>query len=143
MLSRIAISGLFALALSAGAVANAPVESLQPVYIEGSQYTAVLNQRTQSWRLLPADGIDLAVSAAESGCNPGGHLPAGLWLVTRDGDGHMVLTAPSATELPAGHPEQVELRACGEAANGEAYVAAPRGLIDWLAYQTGAIYVED
>jgi hypothetical protein len=137
------VSGLIALALSAGAAANAPLESQQPVYIEGGQYTAVLSQRTQSWRLLPADGIDLAVNAAESGCNPGGRLPPGLWLVTQDGDGRPVLSAPSHTTLPDGHPEQVALRACGELGDGTPYVAAPQGLIEWLSYRTGAILVED
>ena len=143
MLKSSLFTGLFALALSAGVAANAPVESLQPVYVEGGQYTAVLNQRTQSWRLLPADGIDLAVNAAETGCNPGGRLPPGLWLVTQDGAGRPTLVAPSHTELPAGHPEQVALRACGEPADGQPYVAAPQGLIEWLSYSTGAIYVED
>lgn len=135
--------GLFALALSAGAAANAPLESLQPVYLEGGQYTAVLNQRTQSWRLLPADGVDLAVNSAESGCNPGGRLPPGLWLVTQDGAGRPTLVAPSHTVLPDGHPEQVALRACGQPADGQPYVAAPQALIEWLSYSTGAIYVED
>lgn len=132
-----------ALALSAGVAANAPLESLQPVYIEGSQYTAVLSQRTQAWRLTPASGSDLAVSAAGTRCNAGGALPEGVWLVTQDGDGHPVLRAPSTTVLPDAFPEQVELLACGEPNNGEPYVAAPQALIDWLAYSTGAIYVED
>ena len=143
MSNRPLISGLFALALSAGAAANAPIESLQPVYIEGSQYTAVLSQRTQSWRLLPSDGIDLAVNVAESGCNPGGELPPGLWLLTQDAAGRPTLTAPSHTARPEGHPEQVALRACGEANDGQPYVAAPQGLIDWLGYRTGAILVQD
>jgi hypothetical protein len=141
--NRTLISGLFALALSVGAAANVPVESLQPVYIEGGQYTAVLSQRTQSWKLLPADGVDLAVNAAESGCNPGGSLPPGLWLVSQDQAGRPVLVAPSATGLPDGHPEQVALRACGEPADGQPYVAAPQGLIEWLGYRTGAILVQE
>jgi hypothetical protein len=131
------------LALSLGAAANVPAETVPSVYIEGGQYTAVLNQRTQAWRLLPGDGLDLAVSAAESGCQAGGHLPAGIWLVTSDAQGHAVLAAPSFTELPAGHPAQVALRACGTPADGQPFVAAPQGLIDWLTYNTGAIYVED
>jgi hypothetical protein len=143
MSKRHLVSGLFALALSAGAAANIPTESLQPVYFEGNQYSAVLEQRTQSWRLLPADGVDIAVSAAESGCNPGGHVPPGLWLLTQDGAGRPVLTAPSHTALPAGHPEQIALRACGEPADGQPYVAAPQALIEWLNYRTGAILVMD
>ena len=138
--SLFAIAGL---ALSVGAAANVPVESLAPVYIEGGQYTAVLSQRTQAWRLLPQDGIDLAVSSNGAGCHAGGHVPAGVWIVTSDAQGRPVLTAPSATELPAGHPGQVALRACGEPADGRPYIAAPQGLIDWITYNTGAIYVED
>ena len=137
------LSGLFALALSAGAAANVPAESLQPVYLEGNQYGAVLEQRTQHWRLTPLDGVDVAVSAAGGGCNPGGHVPAGLWLVTQDGAGRPVLTAPSATALPAGFPEQIALRACGEAADGAPYVAAPAALLEWLGHRTGAILVMD
>lgn len=131
------------LALSLSAAANVPLEPLANVYVEGGQYTAVLTQRTQAWRLLPADGLDLAVTAAESGCHAGGHLPEGIWLVTSDAQGRPVLAAPSTTALPAGHPEQIALRACGTANDGQPYVAAPQGLIDWLTYNTGAIYVED
>ena len=136
----VAMSGL---ALSLGAAANVPVEPASAVYIEGGQYTAVLNQRTQAWRLLPASGPDLAVSAAETGCNAGGHLPTGIWIVTRDAQGRPALTAPSTTVLPAGHPEQIALLPCGEANDGLPHVTAPQGLIDWLTYNTGAIYVED
>lgn len=137
------ISLMVALALSAGVAANAPLESLQPVFIEGSQYTAVLSQRTQAWRMVPTAGSDLAVSAAGTGCNAGGALPEGIWLVTQDGNGHPVLRAPSSTVLPDAFPDQVELRACGAPNNGEPYVAAPQALIDWLAYNTGAIYVKN
>lgn len=147
MLNRQSLSGpivlIAALALSAGVAANAPLESLQPVYIEGSQYTAVLNQRTQSWRLVPAAGTDVAVSAAGTGCNAGGALPEGIWLVTQDGEGRPVLRAPSTTALPDAFPDQVALLACGEPNDGEPFVAAPQALIDWLAYNTGAIYVEE
>ena len=136
----VAVTGL---ALSLSAAANVPAETVSAVYVEGGQYTAVLNQRTQAWRLLPASGPDLAVSAAETGCTPGGHLPAGIWLVTSDANGKPVLAAPSTTELPAGHPEQIALRACGEAGDGAPHLTAPQGLIDWLTYNTGAIYVED
>jgi hypothetical protein len=143
MLNLRTFVAMSSLALSVGAAANVPVESIAPVYIEGGQYSAVLNQRTQAWRLLPADGIDLAVSSNGAGCHAGGHVPEGIWLVTSDATGHPVLTAPSTTALPDGHPGQVALRACGEPANGQPYVAAPQGLIDWLTYNTGAIYVED
>ena len=138
-----AIVAMGALALSAGAAANVPAGKTPSVYIEGSQYTAVLNQRTQAWRLFSGDGVDLEVSAAERGCRAGRHLPPGIWLVTRDADGRPVLTAPSVTELPPEYPEQVPLRACDAPADGRPHVAAPQGLIDWLTYNTGAIYIEN
>jgi hypothetical protein len=144
MLKRQTLIGLSALALSAGVAANfAPTKSQAPVFIEGSQYTAVLSQNDQSWRLLPADGIDLAVQAADAGCMPGRELPKGIWLVTRDGEGRPALSAPSVTQLPPGYPEQVALPACGESAKGRPHLAAPQGLIDWLSYNTGAILVQD
>jgi hypothetical protein len=143
MLKRRTLIGLTALALSAGVAASLPHEPAAPVFIEGSQYTAVLSQRDQSWRLLPADGIDLSVNAVEPGCLAGRHLPKGVWLVTQDAAGKPVLSAPSVTALPNGYPEQVALLACGESAKGRPHVAAPQGLIDWLSYNTGAILVQD
>ena len=137
------IVAMTGLALSVGVAANVPAETVPSVYIEGGQYTAVLNQRTQAWRLLPRDGVDLAVSAAKDRCEAGAALPEGIWLVTSDAQGRPMLTAPSYTVLPADHPEQVALRACGEPSDGRPFVAAPQGLIDWLTYNTGAIYVED
>lgn len=135
--SFVAMAGL---ATSLAAAANVPAEPVSNVYIEGGQYTAVLAQHAQAWRLLPGDGVDLAVSA--QGCAAGAPLPEGIWLVTSDAQGRPALSAPSTTALPAGHPEQVALRACGETGDGP-YVSAPQGLIDWLVYNTGAIYVDD
>jgi hypothetical protein len=144
MLNRKLLSGLAALALSAGAAAFVPAQELsESVFIEGGQYTAVLDQSEHSWRLLPGDGIDLAVSASAANCESSATLPEGIWLVTQDADGNPVLTAPSITPLPSGHPEQVALRVCGEAADGQPFVAAPKGLVDWLTYSTGAIYVQN
>jgi hypothetical protein len=142
MLKRRTVIGLSALALSAGVAANFPPPEA-PVFIEGSQYTAILSQQDQSWRLLAADGIDLAVNAAEPGCLAGRRLPEGIWLVTQDRDGKPVLSAPSVTTLPHGYPEQVALVACGTSSNGQPHVAAPQGLIDWLGYNTGAILVRN
>lgn len=134
--------GLAALALSAGVAASFPAPEA-PVFIEGSQYSAVLKQADQTWRLLAADGIDLAVNAAEPGCLAGRRVPEGIWLVTRDRDGRPVLSAPSVTRLPHGYPEQVALVACGSSSHGQPHVAAPQGLIDWLDYHSGAILVQN
>ena len=142
MLKRRTVIGLTALALSAGVAAGFPKPE-PPVFIEGSQYTAVLSQESRSWRLLAADGVDLAVNAAEPGCLAGRRLPEGIWLVTQDERGHAVLSAPSVTTLPQGYPEQVALVACGTSSHGQPHVAAPQGLIDWLGYNTGAILVQN
>ncbi len=145
MLNLRIVSALLGVAVSLGVAANVPANaSSDPaVYVEGGQYTAVLDQNTQGWRLLPGDGVDLSVSAAASGCDIGARLPEGIWLVTRDAQGRPTLTAPSTTALPAAHPEQVALRACGEAGDDQPHVSAPQGLIDWITYNTGAIYVEN
>lgn len=142
MLKRRTLTGLFALALSAGVAANIQAPSQKPVFFD-TQYTAVLTQSNQSWRLISADGVDLAVNAAEPGCLAGRRLPEGVWLVTQDASGRPVLAAPSVTELPAGYPEQVALVGCGSSAHGQPHVAAPQGLIDWLGYNSGAILVQN
>lgn len=137
------VSGLFAMALSAGSAANVATERVEPVFIEGGQYGAVLDQEAKRWRLLPGDGIDLVVTATDPSCAGSSRLPTGIWLVTEDGAGHPVLSAPSITPLPASHPEQVALRLCGERGDGSPHLAVPQGMLDWLTANTGAIYVED
>ncbi|MEZ5485073.1 MAG: hypothetical protein R3F01_07945 [Lysobacteraceae bacterium] len=141
MLNIKTILAVIGLGLTATAAANAPQTSLLPVYIEGSQYSAVLDQSAQRWRLLPADGIDLDVSAITASCASDQSLPVGLWLLTRGADGKASLTAPSATPLPVGHPEEVPLLGCGERSESGPYANAPQGLIDWLANSGGAILV--
>jgi len=48
-----AIMAVVGLGLTTMAAANAPETSLLPVYVEGSQYSAVLEQANQRW---PAAG---------------------------------------------------------------------------------------
>lgn len=135
-------SGLAALALSAGVAAQFPGAE-PPVFIEASQYTAVLDQGAQHWRLLASDGVDLSVNAIGSSCLAGRRVPEGVWFVTRDAAGQPVLSAPSVTPLPNGYPEQVPLLACGTSSGGRPHVSAPQELIDWLSYNTGAILVQN
>jgi len=142
MLNIKTIAIVAGLALSAAVVARAPEHSLRPVYVEGSQYSAVLEQGRQHWRLLPSDGTDLDVSAVTGNCDSGQRLPEGLWLLTRDAAGHPSLTAPSATSLPEDYPEEVPLLGCGEQGHNGPYVTAPQGLVDWLAHSGGAILVQ-
>ena len=141
MLNIKAILALAGFGISGLVAANASESSLLPVYVEGSQYSAVLDQASQRWRLLPADGIDLDVAASAISCTASQSLPNGLWLLTRDADGKASLTAPSETPLPAGYPDEVPLLACGERSEDGPYANAPQGLIDWLANSGGAILV--
>lgn len=113
-----------------------------PYYQEGSQYTAVWEQARQSWRLVPAEGAPIVVSAQiGTGC-ASQPAPKGLWLVTRDAEGRPELLAPSSTALPAGHGGVLALKACGQAGPEEAAVTAPQALIDWLVQSAGAVMVK-
>jgi hypothetical protein len=137
---------LAALALGAAAVpapAPRPVEA--PVYVAGSQYSAVLDQETRHWRLMPLDGQDLIVANPDVYCRADAAIPAGLWLVATDPAGGVELRATSLVALPAGYPAQVALRACGDAGNAGDVAAlhAPRAFIELLASNTGAVYVHD
>jgi hypothetical protein len=134
---------LTALALGAAAVpAPAPKPVEPPVYVAGSQYSAVLDQQTRHWRLLPLDGQDLILANPDVYCRADAAIPAGLWLVATDPAGGLELRATSGVSLPAGYPAQVALRACGEAGDATA-LHAPRALIEMLAVNTGAVYVHD
>jgi hypothetical protein len=119
--------------------ATASVENAEPVYVAGSQYTAVLDQASQHWQLLPASGQVLDVSS--TACKTGAPIADGVWLLVLDGNGHPTLVAPSTTTLPVGAPDRVALRACDESSDAAA-VFAPQELIDLLSANTGAIYVQ-
>jgi len=134
---------LFALAAFATS-AFASIPSPQPVYSEGSQYTAVLQQASGHWRLTPAHGQDLLIHASEADCgsdNPA--LPGGIWLLVREADGSAALLAPSVTALPAGHPERVALRDCEAAVEPGLALNLPRSLLDWVSQSAGAVLVTD
>ncbi len=139
------IGGAVALALCTGAYTlatqrtDAPA-AFEPVFMDG-QYTATLDQNSQHWRLLPHEGQDVEMFSPARRCANDKPIPQGVWLVTRDNLGRPELLAPSVTELPAGHPDRVQLLACGEPGNGKPALAAPQILIDLLSERTGAIYV--
>jgi len=128
--------------LSAGSLTAAPFEAADPVFIESSQYTAILNQRTQNWRFAPLDGQDVVVQSANPGCATGASVPNGVWLVARDAAGNPQLVAPSTTALPVGYPESVPLVSCEKGHGAGPYVAAPQALIDWLSTRTGAVLID-
>ena len=116
--------------------ATAATTRPDPVYVPGGSYTAVLNQAAQRWTLLPLDGHDVEIRADAKTCASSIELARGIWLVGRDAQGRPELVSPSST----GDAEtRIALQACGDAGNG---YAAPRALIDWLATETGAVYVD-
>ena len=135
-----------ALVVAAAILAPLPALSAPPAhpdYQPGGQYTARLDQARQQWQLLPADGNDLQVSASGDCAGDAATVPPGLWLLARDAAGLPQLRAPSTTPLPAGHPGEVALVACGQATSAGAELAAPPLLIDWLASHSGAVWVDD
>ncbi len=111
---------------------------LSPVYQAGSQYTAVLNTQHAQWHLVPRVRHDFDLPL-EQACHSTVLVPPGLWLLTRDSDGHPELLAPSQTPLPMGHSGHIAIIACTDNGNG---LAVPAKLIEWLNNNTGAIYVE-
>jgi len=142
MLNLNSLIAFAALSLSASATANAPVRSIAPVFVEGSQYSTVLDQGSQNWRLLTTDGIDLNVSPVDADCSNDLRLPEGIWLLTRDGEGHASLVAPSITELPERFPEEVPLVNCEDHPDA-GQLRAPQALIDWIGANGGAIDVRN
>ena len=129
------------LAAFAASVAAAPREE-EPVFIAGSQYSAVLSQDAQRWRLLPLDGPDVEIRTPADGCEESARLARGVWLVTRDANGALELTAPSTTHLAAGEPGRVRVIECGTRSGDDPAIHAPKVLIDWLAARTGAVYAD-
>jgi hypothetical protein len=133
---------LSAIAVAAMAVPAPAAKPLDPVYIPAGQYRAELNQTTRNWTLMPVDGQDLVVSNPDVFCRADPAVPKGLWFVGRGANGDIELVASSQTTLPLGYPERIALRNCDEKSPGTA-IHAPRALVDWLAVNAGAVYVND
>ncbi len=119
------------------AAAGKPVDT-GPAYVEGSQYTAVLEQGRGYWRLVPVDASSRKV---DSGCAQQTYLPEGVWLLGRGADGQPELIATSGTRLPPGHRENVRLAACEDPLAPDTALKAPRTLLEWLGEYTGAVYI--
>ena len=136
VLSMIAASLIFA---GSAQAEDATFESGN-VYVAGGQYTAVLQQGSGSWRLLPIDAADREVA---SSCAQQVYLPRGVWLLNRDSRGNAELVATSATPLPPGHRDHVKLVSCEAAGAQPNALRAPSSLIDWLAEHTGAVLVSE
>lgn len=131
-----ALAGGFALA-STLASSRLPEK---PVYFEGGQYSAALAQGARQWRLQPLAGNDVEVT--DRACINRTHVPDGVWLVSRDAAGKLQLLAPSSTLLPAGYPEQIELRACGDPGSGLA-LQVPPVVLAWIENNVNSVLIDE
>lgn len=142
MLRYLSLALLAALPLSA--IAAEPAE-LEPVYVPGSQYTAALSTRMQQWTMSALDGSELQIRNS-SLCGSGATPPKGLWVISRDEQGHPELVAPSATLLPEGHSGRIVLRDCDDPqlldAQEPAY-GVPAPVLELLTATAGAVLVDD
>ncbi len=140
--TRIALAALTTLAIPN--VGAAQQESaLDPVYMEASQYTAMLQPQLHTWTLAPQIGSPVEIRSAEP-C-PHQVVPSkGLWVIGRDANGGIELIAPSATLLAAGQSDRIALRSCetaNDASAGPAY-GVPESVLDMLAANSGAVLVD-
>ena len=142
MLKHPAIASFVVAALiTAGSVAATP--TYEPLYIFDGQYTATLQQHAHRWQLQPLRGDEIDVVDHAADCGSAAPIPKGLWLVSQDGDGHPQLVAPSVTALPAGFPQHVALRACGEQSDGELALFVPPVALNWIAANVGSVLLDD
>ncbi len=109
------------------------------IYAESSQFTARFDQTNNTWKLLPQAGDPVTIEVGR--CATGTMAPQGVWLMTQDAQGRPELVATSATRLPAGSPDRFAMRDCSQASGWQ--LAVPRTVIDLLAANTGAIYVDN
>jgi hypothetical protein len=126
---------------TSAAVAGHP--NYEPIYITDGQYDAALKQGERVWRLLPLWGDEVDVTDKAKGCNNGVSMPHGLWYVTQDDTGRPLLLAPSVTSLPPGFPEQVALRACGEAADVGTALFVPAVAFEWISEHAGTVLIDE
>jgi hypothetical protein len=131
------------IALAGGAaLASAAVSKLpqKPVYFDAGQYSAALSQGARQWRLQPLAGDDVEV--IDRACMNRTHVPVGVWIVSRDGDGHLQLLAPSSTILPTGYPQQIALRACGDA-GADTALQVPPVVLGWIENNVNSVLIDD
>jgi hypothetical protein len=129
-------------ALAAGS-AGAAAPAFEPVYIVDGQYTAVLEQHAHRWRMLPLRGDEIDVTDRSTACGSSTPIPNGLWYVTQDVSGQALLVAPSMTTLPAGFPNHVPLRVCGESATADATLFVPAVALAWINSNVGTVKIDD
>ena len=118
------------------------------VYFDNGQYTASLQQHAHHWHLLPLQGDDVDVTDHTSACENAVHIPHGVWMVSSNHAGQAQLLAPSATALPAGFPQQLQLRACSDHDNldnvdGSAALLVPAVVLDWIRSNVSSVMIDD
>jgi hypothetical protein len=138
-LSQVLLTTLLTAALVPTGLAAAPAGvAEEAVFVPGGQFTAAYDQTSNVWRFLPINGQDVVVNAGS--CATGAMAPVGVWLLQLDAQGRPELVAPSVTRLPAGAPDHIALRACDQAHGRD--LAVPQTVLDLLATNTGAVYVD-
>ena len=134
-LALIAATGCIALASTVASTRLPP----KPVYFESGQYSAALAQGARQWHLQPLVGDDVDVT--DRACINRLHVPGGVWLVSRNGNG-LQLLAPSSTILPTGFPEQIALRACGDA-GADTALQVPPVVLAWIENNVNSVLIDD
>ena len=134
-LAFIAATGCIALASAVASTRLPP----KPVYFESGQYSAALAQGARQWHLQPLVGDDVDVT--DRACINRLHVPGGVWLVSRNGNG-LQLLAPSSTILPTGFPEQIALRACGDA-GADTALQVPPVVLAWIENNVNSVLIDD
>ena len=129
-------------ALGAGSLAAA-TPTYEPLYIFDGQYTATLQQHAHRWQLQPLRGDEVDVVDHAKDCGSAKPIPHGLWFVSQDANGKPQLVAPSVTALPAGFPQHVALRACGEQADGDVALFVPPVALSWINANVGTVLIDD
>jgi hypothetical protein len=142
MLSRSLLSFIVCAAIGSHSAVATSAQA-QAVYFDGGQYTAALEQHTHHWRLLPMQGDDVDVSDGASACANRLHVPHGVWMVTRNTAGQPQLLAPSATLLPGGFPQQLELRACSDDVDDANVLRVPDVVLDWIKNNVSSVMIND
>ena len=140
--STLAVALVACFSLQAAAYVNR-FPNYDPQYIFDGQYTAALQQHAQQWHLLPLRGEQIEVSERAANCASNSIVPNGLWFVTQDSSGKLQLVAPSVTNLPAGFPDNVALRSCGEQADTRTTLFVPAKALDWIAQNAGTVLIDD
>ena len=141
MLKPLLSALLVTLALGAGAAGATP--TYEAIYITDGQFTATLEQHSHRWRLQPLRGDEVDVTDHSKTCGSPAPIPHGLWYVSQDDRGQPQLVAPSVTALPAGFPQHVTLRACGDKTGDDVALFVPAVALTWINDHVGTVLIDD